>query len=250
MDTETYAKIHAAEDTLWFYLGRREIVRRVIETHGTLAVHRYLDVGCGSGGAMRELGREAGMIVGADVSPLALRYSREKGLRHLFEGDAQELPLAGESFELVTALDVIEHCRDDVMALREIYRVLAPGGLCCLTVPALMVLWSNLDLVNRHFRRYTVSEVRRKAEQVGFCVRKASYANTWLFPGVLAVRLLQRFTQSPDDGAATLDFAMPSQGINRLMTLIFTSESNWLARANLPIGSSVIAVLQKPVVSE
>jgi ubiquinone/menaquinone biosynthesis C-methylase UbiE len=246
MDTDTYDKIHAAEDTLWFYLGRRAIVQRLIAEHGSLAIRRYLDVGCGSGGALKALGARAGLSVGMDVARQALRYSRAKGLLNLFEGDATQLGLADAAFDLVTALDVIEHCADDTLALREIWRVLAPGGLCCLTVPALRLLWSNLDRVNHHFRRYTTGELRGKAESAGFCVRKLSYANTWLFPGILGVRLVQRVTQAPGDGASAFDFAMPNQAVNRLFTRIFASESGWLARADLPIGSSVITILQKP----
>lgn len=246
MDTDTYDKIHAAEDTLWFYLGRRAIVQRLLAQHGSIAVRRYLDVGCGSGGALKALGERAGLTVGMDVAPQALRYSRAKGLPHLFEGDATRLGLADATFDLVTALDVIEHCADDVAVLREIWRVLAPGGLCCLTAPALTILWSNLDRVNHHFRRYTTGELRENAEAAGFCVRKLSYANTWLFPGILAARLVQRVTQAQADAASAFDFAMPNPVINRLFTRIFAGESGWLARADLPIGASVIAILQKP----
>lgn len=246
MDTETYDKIHAAEDSLWFYLGRRAIVARLIEQFGASTARRYLDVGCGGGGAMQVLGARAALSVGMDVAPPALRYSRERGLKRLFQGDVMRLGLAAESFDLITALDVIEHCDDDGAALAEIRRVLAPGGVCCLTVPALMILWSNLDRVNRHCRRYTVGELRQKSVRAGFEVLKISYANTWLFPGILSARLLQRLVQSPEDGASEFDFAMPSQTVNGLLRRIFTSEAGWLARADLPIGSSVVAVLRKP----
>jgi SAM-dependent methyltransferase len=164
----------------------------------------------------------------------------------LFQGDACQLGLPDNTFDLVTALDVLEHCEDDVGALAEIYRVMTPGGICCLTVPALMLLWSNLDRVAHHFRRYTTRELCAKARKVGFQIHKLSYANTWLFPALLAMRLLQRLMQTPDSGASQLDFAMPSQWLNRLLTAIFASEASWLAVANLPIGSSAIAVLQKP----
>ncbi len=246
MDSETHAKIHAAEDSLWFYLGRREIVRRLIAQHSPTPARRYLDVGCGGGGALQALGSGADLSVGLDISAEALRYSRERGLPHIFLGDAERLALRGADYDLVTALDVIEHCADDVAALREMHRVVRPGGLCIITAPALMILWSNLDRVNHHFRRYTVGELRAKAEQAGFAVLRASYANTWLFPGILGARLLQRLTQSPEGGAGALDFAMPNRAINTLLTRIFASEAGWLARANLPIGSSVVAALRKP----
>jgi SAM-dependent methyltransferase len=246
MDTETYNKIHAAEDSLWFYLGRRAIVRRLIEAHSPAPARRALDVGCGSGGTLATLGAGAQFSAGLDSSLHALRLSRERGLPRLFQCDAQRLALAVAGFDLVTALDVIEHCRDDVQALREIWRVLAPGGLCVLTVPALMILWSNLDRVSQHFRRYTAGQLRARAEQAGFEILRVSYANTWLFPGILAARLLQRVTQRPGGGAAALDFAMPSRPLNALLTRIFASEAGWLARASLPVGSSVVAALRKP----
>ena len=247
MDSETYHKIRAAEDTLWFYLGRRAIVHKLIEAfYGPLAICRHLDIGCGSGGTLYALGGRTALSVGTDVARQALGYSRERGLTHLVQGDAMQLGLADGSFDLVTALDVIEHCADDDAALREIFRLLAPGGMCCLTAPALMILWSNLDHVNQHFRRYSAPGLRAKARRAGFYIRKVSYANTWLFPGILGARLIQRALQTRADGASALDFAMPFETINRLLTYVFSSESGWLAHFDLPIGSSVVAVLQRP----
>jgi len=246
VDNEVYDKVHTAEDSLWFYVARRVIVRSLIKAYHPPPILKYLDIGCGTGGMMKTLEPDTHLSVGMDVSYKALRYSQEKHLRCLFQGDACQLSLPDNTFDLVTALDVLEHCEDDVGVLAEIYRVLTPGGFCCLTVPALMILWSNLDRVGHHLRRYTTRELHAKASKVGFQMHKLSYANTWLFPAILVMRLLQRLVQTPDSGASQLDFTMPSQWVNRLLTAIFASEARWLAVANLPIGSSAVAVLQKP----
>jgi ubiquinone/menaquinone biosynthesis C-methylase UbiE len=246
VDNEVYDKIHAVEDSLWFYVARRVIVHSLIKTYHPFPVLKYLDIGCGTGGMMKALEPDTRLSIGMDVSYKALMYSQGKNLRCLFQGDACQLGLPDNTFDLVTALDVLEHCEDDVGVLAEIYRVLTPGGFCCLTVPALMILWSNLDRVAHHWRRYTTWELHAKASKIGFQIHKLSYANTWLFPAILVMRLLQRLVQTPDSGASQLDFTMPSQWVNRLLTAIFASEARWLAVANLPIGSSVVAVLQKP----
>lgn len=246
MDADTYDKVAKAEEALWFYEGRRRIAARLIACYSQLPVNHMLDVGCGSGHTLQILGRAAQRVVGMDVSRQALNYSRQRGLSQLFEGDAAILAVANEAFDLVMALDVIEHCADDAAVLREMYRALRPGGLCYIMAPALMFLWSPLDMVAHHYRRYTTKELRERLQAAGFIICKVSYANTWLFPAVLTVRLLQRVGLWGGGQTADFDFEMPNPRLNRWLTALFASEANWLVNAAFPIGVSVLGVGIKP----
>ena len=108
-------------------------------------------------------------------------------------GEAEALPYDPESFDVVTALDVIEHLDDDRCGLREISRVLRPGGYVLLFVPAFMFLWGVQDDVSNHRRRYDRADLTAKVKSAGFEVEKAGYANFTFFLPVLIIRSLMRW---------------------------------------------------------
>ncbi|HVS20792.1 MAG TPA: class I SAM-dependent methyltransferase, partial [Pyrinomonadaceae bacterium] len=186
MQPHTYAIMRKVEDAHWWYVGRRRIissfVKRVCdelrsERHGP---PRILDIGCGTGGNLEML-LEFGDAEGVDVSVEALEFCRARGLSAVKQGAAESLPYEDESFDLVTGLDVVEHLDDDVAGLREMRRVLRPGGRVLLFVPAFMFLWGVQDDVSNHRTRYNLPELRKKVEQAGLRVERASYANITFF---------------------------------------------------------------------
>jgi len=170
---------------------------------------------------------------------------------------ALDLPFAHDSFDIVTALDVIEHVDDDLTTLRDLYRVMRPGGLLLISVPAYMQLWSYWDDILGHRRRYTGSTLRLVVETAGFRVRKVSHSNAAiLLPAALLRawkglrhRAVQRaytrgFTREPS--TPETDFLPVPRVVNRLMTAYYRGESRLIRRADLPLGLSVICVAQKP----
>lgn len=109
------------------------------------------------------------------------------GEQRVRKGSCAALPLANSSVDVLTALDVIEHVQDDRAALREFLRVLRPGGIAVVTVPALMALWSDWDVTLRHFRRYS----RRSLVEIippQFEILQTNYINVAVLPIVFAVR--------------------------------------------------------------
>src|SRR4029077_8814452 len=128
---------------------------------------RILDAGCGSGRNMVELSRY-GTVSAIEVSPASVALARERCAGEVVEGSVLEMPFADASFDLAASLDVIEHLEDDVGALRELRRVVAPGGCLLATVPAYQWLWSGHDEVNHHHRRYTRASLARAGEHAGW----------------------------------------------------------------------------------
>src|SRR5260370_39392094 len=128
---------------------------------------RILDVGCGTGTMLTHLA-SCGKAAGVDIDEEAIGFCRERGLQDVRLGEAANLPFADGSFDLVTALDVVEHLDDDVGALVEMKRVLRPDGHILVTVPAHRFLWGDQDEVNMHKRRYTAPELRRRLAESGF----------------------------------------------------------------------------------
>src|SRR6201994_1166732 len=163
MDRDYELQTHRAEDRHWWYRGRRKVSERVIADLRLPARARILDAGCGSGRNMVEFARH-GTATGVELSETSVCLARERGAGEVIEGSVLEMPFDPGSFDLAASLDVIEHLDDDLAALRELRRVVAPGGTLLITVPAYQWLWSGHDEINHHFRRYTRRSLQRAGE--------------------------------------------------------------------------------------
>jgi len=143
----------AVEDRHWWYVGRRRILEGVVDSLALPGGAEILDAGCGSGRNLEWLAR-FGAVTGLELSEDSLEYARRRAIGSVVAGSVEDIPLADESFDLVTSFDVIEHV-DDLRALRELHRLLRPGGRLLVSVPAYPFLWSEHDARNHHRRRYT-----------------------------------------------------------------------------------------------
>jgi SAM-dependent methyltransferase len=190
-----------------------------------------------------------GKAQGVDIDEEAIGYCRERGLTEVRLGSAETLPFQDGSFDLVTALDVVEHLDDDEAALREMRRVLRPGGNLLLTVPAHPFLWGDQDEVNQHRRRYVAPEVRERLTASGFDVLRLTYINAFMFAPIAAVRMLRRLEHRVRPRMASeSDFRYPAPGpVNAVLGWIFGAEAPIVRRVNIPVGVSILALAQKPV---
>lgn len=242
MDAALYEQHLRLEDTHWWFLGRRRLVVHELRRHAGTHAGPILDVGCGTGGMLPHLQR-CGPAIGLDSAPEAEAACRRRGVPFVHGWGAQ-LPFKDGAFGTVTALDVIEHVPDDVGILREMYRVLRPGGLLLLTVPAYQFLWSQHDEFNHHQRRYRRGGLRAVVRESGFSVVKLSYYNTLLFPAAVARKALMRFQQG--DGPASHLEEVPAL-LNRVLRIVLEREQPLVARWDLPFGASLICAARRPL---
>jgi SAM-dependent methyltransferase len=243
MKPEMYEIYNRVEDTHWWFQARRAIVLRLLDAFVERGKPlRVLDIGCGTGMMLNAL-RRFGEVVGVDPNDAAIAYSRRK-IRppcRVVKGHLPEALPRGQRFEIVTALDVLEHIDDDAASLRAIHEeVLHPRGTFMLTVPAYGFLWSGHDEMNLHKRRYTVRELKRKLLSAGFRTRKCSYYNMFLFPAGLAGKFYGniRHNQAP---RAHFD-EVPPRWVNSWLYRIFSSERFLLPHLNFPFGVSIVAI--------
>jgi len=228
------------EERHWWFVARRRILLSVLKRNLDLKERlQILDVGCGGGATMGSL-RRYGNVRGIDTSEEAVEYNRERG-REVSLAAVESIPFADNSFDLVLALDVIEHVPDDLQALRELFRTLRSGGSLLVTVPALRILWSAHDVSHGHYRRYTLGELRGRLETAGFEVVTATYFNTLLSPLIFALRLLWRFR--PKSTAS--DLTELPQPLNALLTGVFSLEKLLVGRIRLPFGVSALCYARK-----
>ena len=241
------------EDKHWWFAGRTwsllNMLDRVVEPGGQ---KRVLDIGCGAGNMFHHLARY-GSVVGVDNNPKPLVVARERGY-DVREGVAENLPVEDESFELVSLLDTVEHCDDDMAVLRECYRVCAPGGHLVITVPAFMWLWSHNDELNAHKLRYTTKELAERLARVGFLIERLTYNNFFVFPMAAGLILLRRGAEqepelgSPhfDDESYQVEMEPAPPLLNTILGGVTWTEAQLLRWVNLPVGTSIICIAKKP----
>lgn len=233
---------HSLEENHWWFVGRRRIVFDLIQRY-VPRLARILDAGCGTGYTAREFAR-FGEVFAFDAAPEAVAYAAARGLA-VRQGEITAIPYTNEYFDLVTALDVLEHIEDDRQALSELSRVLKPGGILLLTVPACPFLWSPHDEVNHHKRRYTAREFRVKVQEAGFYILKLSHYNTCLFAPILLARLFRRLFPARQEEKRS-DFSLVQRGVlNTLLTRVFSAEAHLLRYVDLPFGVSLVGVVKK-----
>jgi SAM-dependent methyltransferase len=200
---------------------------------------RILDVGCGTG-ANLEMLSQFGNAEGVDVSDDALDFCRRKDLT-VQKGLAETLPYDNESFDVTTALDVVEHLDDDIAGLKEMYRVTKRGGYSLIFVPAFMWLWGVQDDISNHRIRYTKKQIVERLEKAGFIVERATYANWTFFAPILAGRTLMKLTGIKPESENNVNVS----ALNGVFGKVFSSERFWLKNFNFPFGVSIVVVAKK-----
>jgi SAM-dependent methyltransferase len=240
MMEHTYPILYEVEQSHWWHVGRRRIIATLVEEICEEIKDRrprILDVGCGTGANLLMLSKY-GDAEGVDISEDALAFCRERGLKKVKHGAAEELPFEDGSFDLVTALDVVEHIDDDVASLQEMRRVLRPDGRVLLFVPTFMFLWGLQDDVSNHRRRYRLPELHRVLEQAGFEVERSTYANITFFAPILLIRQLMRLTGLKAETENNIN--VPA--LNGIFGWFLGTESTILRYVNLPFGVSGLCV--------
>lgn len=244
MEQHTYAIMDEAEGSHWWFVGRRAILesflKQIIQSpQSKVQSPKILDVGCGTG-ANLEMLAQFGEAGGVDVSDDALEFCRQKGLKAQ-KGLAEALPFDDESYDIVTALDVIEHLDDDIAGLKEMFRILRPGGKTLIFVPAFMWLWGVQDDISNHRIRYTKKQIIERLEAAGFEIERATYANWTFFIPILAGRRFMKITGIKPESENNVN--VPA--LNGIFGKFFGAERIWLKNFDFPFGVSIIVTAKK-----
>jgi SAM-dependent methyltransferase len=242
MDFAVYVREAEIEATHWWFVGRRKLIADELTAAGIGPQCRALDVGTGTGSNLRLLRelrfREA---EGVDSSETAIRFCRQHGYGPMHHADICDLPFAEAQFDLVLATDVIEHVDDDAKAAGELLRVLKPGGLALVTVPAFQTLWGRSDEIGQHKRRYRLASLRALLESAGFRIEKIYYFNYLLFPVILTVRRAMGFLKLRIETENDLNSPL----LNRLLGGIFSLDVRTAPIIRPPFGVSILAACRR-----
>jgi len=241
---ETY---HSVEDAHWWFVARRALVARLVMRGLSDRNAPILEIGCSGGPLLQQL-HDCGYtrLTGIDISADAIRLCQQRQLGDVRVMDAQRPDFPPASFAMITASDVLEHLADAPGALRAWHALLRPGGTLVVFVPAFMFLWSEHDVVNQHFHRYTAHELVGLLKKSGFVIQRKGYWNFALFLPVALVRLAKKFLPSRPDSAPAGDIKPTPRFINRLLTFLLREENSLiLLGLNFPWGVSAMVVAKK-----
>ena len=226
----------------WWLTGKYEII---IAFFRDFRVPRslVLDVGCGPGNLMEQiiLSEPFISVVGIDLAIRGLEYAKTTGEKNLVQADMIQAPLKTATFDFVFAVDIFEHVADDTRLCGEIFRVLKPGGRALLVVPAHPILWGEHDDRFGHFRRYYLRDFRQLLSLSGFIILKLTYMQFFFYLPLLFFRKVKNLSRSK-----TQDFFPFPKALNRLLHHIVAAEYYLLRRLNLPIGTNVLCIVEKP----
>ena len=232
-------KTHAHhERTYWWFVGRRRIIYNVLNQYLPRYNYNILDWGCGTGANFKIL-KKFGKVLGVDGSVTAINECKAKGINNVLLNNSLDTFQSIEPFDLFTSFDVLEHIQDDNNFLYSVHKFIKKKSFVLVTVPAYQFLWSNLDEVVGHKRRYNRSELITKFEKNGFKVLKASYFNTLLSPIFILVRLFQKIRNKKNKELDQL-IVKVHPVINNILKLILMIESELIKKFNFSFGTSII----------
>jgi ubiquinone/menaquinone biosynthesis C-methylase UbiE len=243
MDRLLEATARAERDHFWFRGFRRFVKPLIADAVGGRPGSAILDCGCGTGNNLAML-RQYGRATGIDLTWTGLAFARARGDRAVAQASATHLPFGDARFDLVTSFDVIYALRDDeeANALREMYRVLRPGGHLVINVAAMDLLKGNHSVLSAEVRRYSRRSLGDRLARTGFQVRRMSYTNATILPAVAAVRLLQRISGHQE---SQQEISIPAAPVNAVLSAALAVEAAALRVMNMPFGSSLLALARK-----
>lgn len=238
MNTAGSPSLNAPE--YWWYTARARLLQTVLEPYAAGA-RRVLDVGSADGPSVGWLAA-SDLKVAMDIDPRGLVPGGVCG-------SATALPFADASFDVVAAFDVIEHCAPEALALSEAARVLAPGGVFLMSVPAYQWAWTGFDEANHHHRRYTRRRAVDAVTGAGFRVERATYAFGATFPAFAADRLRRRLSERRTGAPAVTgtepELPQVNPLVERALLRATRVDERVLRTRDLPFGSSVVVAARR-----
>ncbi len=235
-------KYYDLEQTHWWFVARRDIIFRILKRI-VKKESKILDIGCSNGVLLKSLEHQGyANIYGVDINNSAINYCITTGLKTAFCMDGAHLNFSDNEFDIIIASDVLEHIDNDKSALKEWLRVLKPGGKLIVFVPAFNFLWSNHDILNQHYRRYSKKVFVKTVTQAGFEIKKVSYWNFLLFFPIFVMRKVFKLIPKTVNNQL---FKLPNL-MNIFLINVIKLENVLLQNLNFPVGVSIFILAEKP----
>ena len=244
MNISEYRTMYEVEEVHWWYRGLRAMIGNNWRRFNKVSEPGVLDVGCGTGANIKHL-NENTTTVGLDISVDALVFCRERGIKRLLRGTVERLPFRDGIYDGALLMDVLYHraVSDKAGALRETARVVKPGGLILINVPAYQWLLSSHDAAIHTDKRFTRHELKTIIESAGLVVERITYWNTFLFLPAALVRMARK--NGDEKHGSDLEGYTPTF-VTEILESVLKFECRLMGLVPLPFGLSIFAVARKP----
>lgn len=239
-----FADLRRVEDSYFWFRSRTKLLVRMLNRYFPTA-GSILEIGCGTGFVLSafEQAYPRAAIRGTEIYSEGLRFAKDRLPKaEFFQADARRLPYRDE-FDIIAALDVLEHIDEDERVLGEMFRATRTGGGVIVTVPQHMWLWSLNDEHACHVRRYERSDLRRKMERAGFKILRMTSFVSLLLPLTLLSRMSRRNRNQYDP----MGEYKISAAVNEALYSVLTLERSMIQwGVDFPAGGSLLAIARKP----
>ena len=220
----------------WWWRARRDLILDVLVAYEPpQGWERILDVGCGDGLFFDDLLR-FGDVEGIESDVSLISHNGPHRAR-IHVGSFDRTQALRRGFSLILMLDVLEHIEDPKSALEYASELLVPGGTLLITVPAFNVLWTNHDILNQHYTRYTLQTFRKLASETKLSIAAEGYFFHWLYPVKLITRTFEKAFKRPPTPAR-----VPNKLLNKFLYRVSRFEQMVCRDRQLPFGSSLLVL--------
>lgn len=243
MQKSEYRNIYENEEKHFFYKANHRLItsllRKFTDKNSRLNI---LDAGCGTGLLAQKL-QAFGSVEAIDINSEAIKFAKKRNIT-VKQASINNLPFKNSSFDVAVSIDVIYHqlVKNDQKALTELYRVLRPGGLLIVRVPANKWLTRSTDNHVYTRERYSYQKLKNKLKKANFKIIKLTYINMLLLPPAILSWFFEKL--SPKKKTTSPLVKLPGV-INDFLYYALTLENYLLTLFNLPFGLGLIALARK-----
>jgi SAM-dependent methyltransferase len=241
-DAERAQELSEADVSHWWFRAKARLVAALARRwlRSTPRERRFVDLGAGAGGVTSRLRRALGESTIVEGSAVLAKTARDRYSMSVIVATTDDPPIRDASVDVVTLLDVIEHLDDPHDTLRAARRILRPGGLLLITVPAHPRLWSRADdLLGHNKRRYTRSSVAEQVCLAGFEIVRTTHVFSWL---VIPVWLTRRRSAGAEAQLGLQQRSPFVSAVGRILTEVEMAVTRVLS---LPMGTSIVCVAER-----
>ena len=243
MNKNEYQKLYKFENFYWWHIGRKYIIQSLLCKILLKPNSKILDAGCGTGGNIETLAR-FGDVIGVDNSPEAIKFCEKRGFENVQLKNIENTGFSDNSFDLIVALDILEHLENDIDALKEFHRILKEDGYILISVPAYQFLWSEHDIAVHHKRRYSMEEINTCLLEADFRVIKKTFAITSIAPVVFIYRIIGKIYPGFKKQKNS-DYVLLPVLLNKFFIFLLRIEAFLLKYINFPFGISIMCIAKK-----
>ena len=237
-----------AQSSFWVS-SRNRLFKSIVYDHmAPSGKTKFLEIGCGTGNFIQQIVKNKDLeITGSEIYLKGLLYAK-KNLpdANFIQFDVTQGGV-GEEFDLIVAFDIIEHIENDVAALSNINKMLHEGGSVIITVPQHIFLWSKLDEIVKHKRRYSRRDLVAKLQENGFAISYVTSFLFVLFPLMLISRILDKGHDQSQSDEVALEKRVKFPNMLNWIFDQFMRIDEVLIRLgiSLPFGGTLVVVARK-----